>query len=253
MSEPDTVWVVCCDDEYDEDVFDVAFEEDWESRRKKGKANRLRRYGTVRPSVVAAQGILNRAATGGEMPDVVLIDDWLSRPRGEPSPGRSAVELVRWIGDRFAEPPKCVLQTSRVFPPEAHAFCEFGGTQVIDKQRQPGWSDRLETVWKAVDGVRWRHAPHPPLIDFAERDYQILPYLDADRSPPEIAAALGLTTDQVHDARRRLYNRLKKYVEANDGSKFAKNFDLSHQSRSLADGALRAGAIWVPLHYFAER
>src|SRR5689334_14154462 len=92
------VQIICCDDDYDEETFDRRFTED--SQRRSG--GRLIRYGAVRPSVAAARGALTTAARHGEMPDVVLMDDWMRGPGGRPQPG--AFELLRWIVSTFDEP-----------------------------------------------------------------------------------------------------------------------------------------------------
>ena len=245
MTDAQTVVrVLCCDDDYDEDTFDKRFEDDWERRRKRNETGRLQRYGTVRASVRAAQGALTTAASHSEMPAVVLIDDWLSVGQGRTRPG--AFELLRWIESTF-EPslrPSCVLMTGRFDPLKAHAFCEWGGIQAIDKVADP-WQNRTKTIWDAVAGIRWHHTPNPPRLKFTARDLEILPYLMADiSSAKDICSGLGLGAEEaekIHESRRALHRRLR---EAG-----CIDWPLSGQTVALAEAALEAGAIWVPLEY----
>lgn len=129
-------------------------------------------YCTVRPSLTAATGALERS----EAREVVPIDDWLSGGARSRSPVPSAFELVpdcRAVRPRAAGLDVCCTRAAW-FPPMAHAFCTQGGAHVIDKQQQPGWDSRLDMVGEAVDGVRWRHSPHPSLVRFTPRDIEVL-------------------------------------------------------------------------------
>lgn len=255
MTEPIPIYVLCCDDGFDEDQVQNAFDEDWERRRRQGEQRRLFRHGVVRKSVIAATGALETAERQGDLPDVILIDDYLKGPAGSRDPVPSAFELLRWIVARFAEGtrPLCLLITSRITPPLAHAFCTQGGSHVIDKTLRPSLRDQIEVIWRALDGERWRHSPDPPLIRFSPRELEILPYLAADRSPSETAAALGLGPPHVHQARSKLYGKLKKYDEQNtrDGRPPLIDFPVHGASTRLAEAALQLGAIWVPLEHQA--
>jgi CheY-like chemotaxis protein len=235
----DVVRVLCCEDVDDEEVFDREFERDWR-RRGGGSQRRLERHGPTRPTLTAAWGALERAAGHGEPPDVVLIDNYLKGRDG--ALVESAFELLRRIVERFGDDrPLCILCTTRFEPGVAHAFCEQGGVNAVDKL--VAWEDRLAVVWRSVDGERWRHSPSPPLVDFTPGDLNLLPYLEADVSARETAVALGLSTEKVHDARRLLHARLQRAG--------CVDFELAGHTRALADAALEAGAIWTPLRYRA--
>ena len=238
---PESVPVLCCDDVDDEELFDAQFDRDWNERRRSGERRRLVRYTAVRPSVGAAWGALTTAAKHADMPRVVLIDNHLRSAEGGFVEG--AFELLRLITERFtpAERPVCILYTSRFDPCVAHAFCEQGGSHAIDKLL--GWEQRLRVIWAAIDGERWQHSPSPPLVKFTPRDYAILPFLAADLSANSIARELGLSDEQVHDARRGLYGRLDEHEPR------LVDFALSGQTTALAQAALRAGAVWTPLDH----
>jgi len=240
-TEPDEpVYVLCCDDDVAETTIREAFESDWRRRRVRGQRTGLKLDGTVAKSVSAAKSRLERAVRDDAVPTVVLIDDYLRTRDGV---ARGAFELLRFVVETFPPDtrPACVLMTAAFTPTAAHAFCQQGGVQAIDKLRQ-AWDERIAVIWRAAAGSSWRHTvdPRHDIADgFTPRELDILPFLEAGCGVDEIGRRLGISDGAVHSARGKLFKRL---VDAGliDGP-------LGGRTTQVAAAALKGGAIWSAL------
>jgi DNA-binding NarL/FixJ family response regulator len=228
---------IVCGDAFESDVtFDAWFS----AQTARPDRIRFARLGDVARSAATLVAAVT-AGRNGVATAAVLVHENL---KGSGAPGRTAgaLEAVRTLRDRLgpvAMPP-CILITARAHPPEIHRFRLAGGAHAIDCATQTV-AARCAVLAAAIRGERWRHAPCPPRVAFTPRDIDLLPLLAADLSAHEIARSLGITSAQVHDARRALYRRLD--------TAGAVDFVLSGQTTALATAALRAGAIWVPLSH----
>lgn len=199
---------------------------------------RFVRLGDVERTAGSVLAAVEVARTAGVPPAVVLVHENL--PSGlMRSRGNGALHVAQTLRDRYGpvDAPPCVLVTARAHPPEIYRFRQAGGAHAIDSGTMP-LAARRAVLARAVMGERWNHTPIPR-VTFTARDFDLLPFLEADVSVNEIARRLGLTDAQVHDGRRGLYRRLQ---EAD-----CVDFVLSGHTAALAAAALRAGAIWEPL------
>jgi hypothetical protein len=233
------VWVMCCDDTNGNETYS---RELGLSRDPAGRGRRLRLLGQVRASPDEAKQALKQSYARGERPQIVLVDNWLGGHRAPDKAAPAGHELMLWIQSTFGEErPVCVLMSGRMTPTLAYAFCKAGGHHAIDTVRgAPAWHDRLDIVWRALDGERWRPTPSPPKVVFTDDEMELLPYLEAGRGNHETRAALVWNADKLTHIKRNIYSRLK----ACELIAVEYNTVLTTQ---LADAALSGGAVWEPL------
>lgn len=250
--------MLCVDDRDDGETFDRQFAADQVRRREfEGDEPRcLARFGPVLTSARAARATLLRAANAALLPEVVLLDHQLRGENGAID-AEAGLGVMAWIRDEFArrerEPPVCVLCTARFSPGLAYAFIRCGGRQAIDKTAS--WSEQIEAIWQACDWHargegHWTHRPrdgYPPL-SLPPSSAALLPYLDADVPAPQIAAALGLAPDAVHDRRGALVKAINKQVPRGLLPGMQEVL-INGRSTSLARIAMDHGHVWVPLAY----
>lgn len=233
------VAVLCCDDGNDGRTYDRQFEAYPDLSRRRT----LLRLGAVHPTFEDAQAALLSARRHGPMPRVVLIDDWLGGHRARHTAAPAGWRLMRWIRAEFGgDAPCCVLMSGRMTPTLAYAFCQAGGSHAIDTVRDaPAWRDRIDIVWRALDGERWNPTPSPPKVIFTTDELTALAHLEAGHSNEQIRQTLGWTSTRVSKVRRRIYDRLRAcgLIEIRYGAAL---------TTVLAEAALTGGAIWAPLH-----
>ncbi len=256
MSE--IVTVLCVEDKDDAETFDREFERDRASRCEfdGDEPRRLVRFGTVVKSDRAARAALLRAANDDVLPDIVLIDHMLTGDGREKYVERGLC-LMAWIRDEFAQrdadPPACVLWTTRFNAGLAWAFVQCGGIQAIDRMKT--WPDQLDEIWQAYDWHvrgegRWAHAAKEgyPKLSLPPSCAALLPYLADDVPTPEIAAALGISQDVVHGRRQAFVEAINEQIPQRllPGGK---PVVVNGRSTSLAKLAAEHGNVWVPLAY----
>lgn len=257
MTEPETVTVMCVDDREFGETFDRVFDED---RRRRcefdgDEPRRLERFGGVLASGRAARAMLVRSLNEGIVPDIVLIDHMLRGSREKYEEG--GLELMCAIRDEFhrrEQPlPACIVCTTRFTPGLAYAYALCGAAHAIDGVVD--WPDRVAGIWEGYDrcvagGPGWTHRAKPGFatLKAAPTSVELLPYLEADVPVPEIAAALGIKQDTVHDRRRALVHAMNEHIPHNqlpDG----KPVVVNGRSTSLASIASDHGLVWLPLAY----
>lgn len=232
-------WVMCCDDGNSERTVDNEFAAFPDTER----ARVFRRLGPIRPTADDALRALSEGRKRRELPDLVLIDNWLGGHRRAGEASESGLELMRAIDQQFdGAPPPCVLMSGRMTPTLAYAFCNAGGIQAIDTVRDaPAWRDRIAIMWDALDGKRWAPTPNPPRVTFTADELALLPYLEGGRGNAEIRLKLDWNEDKLTRVRREIYRRLN----------LCGLIDVPYNSALttvLSDAALAGGAVWEPLY-----
>jgi two-component system invasion response regulator UvrY len=143
--------------------------------------------------------------------DVVLLDVSM--------PGRSFLEVLRELGERFPKVHTIVL-SGHAEGEYAERALRAGATGYVTKERTP--TDLLEAIRRAHRGVRFISeslaqqlaakltgsvaSDHEALSD---REYEVLQLLGRGKSVKEIAAQLGLSPKTISTYRERILEKLR--------------------------------------------
>ena len=167
------------------------------------------------------------------LPDLVLLDDQLQSTAGLRS-DRKALDMVRWIAERFGDGrPRRILTTGSPSPTYCHAFCELGGHHVIDKHRP---LERLRIMWATIDGHVWEPDSDGAIgFSVVDTNAVLLPYMEHVGWRKNAARDLGIAEGNVGQRKTRLATALGLPGDA-DRTEFVEQ-------------AHRKGLVWVPLIY----
>lgn len=244
-----TYGVICCEDVQGTDnELRAAFAADAEHRsgaRGGGTVRELELAFGLARSVRSLLAHLSLAERDGSPADVVLIDDYL--PGDSPrKPRPSALEAVVAVTARYGDDrPLCILFTASRNPEFVHTFRELGGHHYADKTWD--WGPRVEVIWDAIDGGRWKPEPDPAWrnrdVGLTPRQRLLLPYMAADIPADAIARDLA-TTGRLPQPPSR-----DRVLEWRSGLAERLGIHLRGQTVALADAARLAGEVWIPLQY----